>query len=301
MCESIGHLSIEKDMDFKKTTTTTEITSKTVPVRKSKEYNINNPRPTKSSLIRMNLNKPNSKESSTHKFQGRRLAANFSKDNKKHGDQSVSHTKTTLSKAEVLKQVDAFIRQQNQILHHELDEQPKANDNNNNISKHEESLPRLPVELRQESQQNSLPNKSLSVILEPTYCPENYSDIGEDQFDSVDDAFDIPSRSLIIGNDNPCSSTMTLDDTLVETLKKTTFLGVDDKIQSNQKDDKLSESIGREHEIGRHQEEQVEVEEEEEESQAEQLEKLSRREETEDLYQLLYKQQNQLLALEKQV
>ena len=34
---------------------------------------------------------------------------------------------------------------------------------------------------------------------------------------------------------------------------------------------------------------------------SEKLEKLNRSEETEDLYQLLYKQQTQLLALEKQV
>lgn len=237
-----------------------------------------NPRPTKASLIRMNLNKPTSKE--FLKKQGNRLAANFNK------NKNISQTK--LSKPDVLKQVDQFIQQQNKNTHTELEWSGSVT---NNSEKHEESLPRLPVEIRQETNLN-LPNKSLSVILEPTYCPENYSDF-EDRFESVEESFHIPSTNQ---RDSPCSSSTINENTFIEQKENNTPGLKEDSIKHNSRTKEIDkqqilkklENLQLDEGVGG-------------DISSEKLENLNRSEETEDLYQLLYKQQNQLLALEKQV
>ena len=253
--------------------------SNTVPIRQPQEYNMKNPRPTKASLIRLNLNKPTSKEFS--KKQANRLAANFNKNK--------NFQQTKLSKADVLKQVDQFIQQQNKNVHTELEWSGSVT---NNSEKHEESLPRLPVEIRQEINPD-LPNKSLSVILEPTYCPENYSDF-EDRFESVEESFHIPSTTQ---KDSPCSSSTISENTFIEQHK-----GHDTPRMNKDsiKHGGVAKDIDK-HQILKKLENLQLDKEVEGDISSEKLEKLNRSEETEDLYQLLYKQQTQLLALEKQV
>ena len=218
----------------------------------------------------MNLNKPFNKQLS----QGR---INF--------DKNKSNQQMTLSKADVLKQVDQFIQQQNKNLHAEM-EAAKTNDD---VDKHEESLPRLPVEIRQETNPD-LPNKSLSVILEPTYCPENYSDF-EDRCESVEESFHIPS----IQTDRPCSSSTISESNLIEQNNSETS-----GLKNNTtKHEVKAKEIDKQQILKKL--ESLELEQKAEDTPSKKLEKMNRTEETEDLYQLLYKQQNQLLALEKQV
>ena len=89
----------------------------------------------------MNLNKPNQSTDGKKRKNTNRLAINFDKAKSKS-----SKSKPSLSKEEVLRQVDQFIQKQNDNLNRELASQQK----DTTVDKLNESVPRVPVGLRHE-------------------------------------------------------------------------------------------------------------------------------------------------------
>ncbi|XP_066930576.1 SCL-interrupting locus protein homolog [Clytia hemisphaerica] len=211
LCESLNSsLSpIEEPTIQQQPKSTTEPIAETSPKQKTqptsavnvpKEYNMKYPRPTKASIIRMNLNKPNQVTDDKKRKNNNRLAINFDKSKCKS-----SKPKSSLSKEEVLRQVDQFIQKQNDNLNREMAAKQKDTRESLTGDRPNESVPRVPVGLRHEEPlQNT--HKTLSVVLEPTYCPENYSDF-EERFET-EESFHIPKTGNRDDDDSPCSSTV---------------------------------------------------------------------------------------------
>lgn len=140
---------------------------------------LKNPRPTKASLIRMNLNKPVHKKNTKQNKQPSNLNSN-----------PISNQQEQIeTKEEILQKVDNFIQIQNNLIHSngqnpidpnsQLDQSTDQNFriNQSDNKPHDESLPRIPVAIRHDAN-----NETMLSVLEPTYCPENYSDFEERSF-----------------------------------------------------------------------------------------------------------------------
>jgi len=245
-------------------------TTKQSPIERTRKgCNMKNPRPTKASLIRMNLNKPTKHQEKSK--QPRRLAINFEKAKGKQ--------KEKLLKEQVLKQVDQFIKQQSDDMETDVVTAEHGG----------ESLPRVPVGLHQDENLSPLSgptHKTLSVVLEPTYCPENYSDFEECFEVTANDSFHIPSSKQELGQSPIISSPPS-------TVKENDLKTVGDKENKKRETSILLDNIN-----GGDRERVGVIHNKLNEKDIPNDEDIK---EKSDLYQLLYEQQNQLAALQKQV